>query len=42
MTIKTNKDTNSLVSLNLVWTIVGDGSVYICIEKCEYLKLLKA
>ena len=29
------KDTNSILSLNLMWTIIGDGSVNICIEKCE-------
>ena len=30
--------TNSPLSLNLVWTIVGDSSVDICIEKCESFK----
>ena len=30
--------TNSLLSFNLVWTIVGDGSVDTFIEKCESFK----
>ena len=34
------KDTNSLSSLTLVWTIIGSGSVNICIEKFEYFKRL--
>ena len=26
------KDTNSLLSLNIEWSFVGDGSVNICIQ----------
>ena len=33
---------NSQLSLNLVWTIAGDGSFNICIEKCELFKWLKS
>ena len=36
------KDTNSLLSLNLMWAIVGEGSVSICIEKCGSFKRLKS
>ena len=39
-TIKEN--TSHLLSLNLLWTIVGDDSVNICIEICEYFKWLKS
>ena len=35
------KYTNSLLPLNLVWTIAGDGSVSICIQKGESFKQLK-
>ena len=34
------KDKNSLSSLTLVWTIIGSGSVNICIEKLESFKRL--
>ena len=36
------KDTNSLLSLNLLRTIIGDGSVKISVEKCESFKRLKS
>ena len=36
------KDTNSLLSSNLAWIIVDDGSVDIRNKKCESFKQLKS